>query len=169
MKCSGDRLPAVGLQSIIEETYPREGAAVMSNRRTAGEAGWHASRYNLFATVPGSDNVAIVNLFKGNCAEYTPIEVFLLSMVEELSEHLVLTMHEGQIHVAPKSFSVAQPMHYSMPRHGTASHGHRLRLAIRRRSDSSGPHGQPQNHHRGRPSWRTKRGRPLRWLTFAEG
>ncbi|MBR3314679.1 MAG: hypothetical protein IKG18_11130 [Atopobiaceae bacterium] len=59
----------------------------MSNKRTAGEAGWHASRYNLFAAVPGSDNVAIANLFKGNCAEYTPIKVYLLSIVEELNEH----------------------------------------------------------------------------------
>ncbi len=55
-------------------------------RRTAGEAGWHASRYNLMAKVPGSDNVAIANLFKGTCAEYNLIEVYLLSMIEQLSE-----------------------------------------------------------------------------------
>lgn len=55
--------------------------------RTAGEAGWHVSRYNLTAKVPGTKNVAIANLFKGNCAEYTPIETYLLSVLEELDEH----------------------------------------------------------------------------------
>ena len=38
-------------------------------KRTAGEAGWHLSRYNLSAPVPGKDAVAIANLFKGICAE----------------------------------------------------------------------------------------------------
>ena len=33
--------------------------------RTAGEAGWHVSRYNIGAPVPGTNNVAIANLFKG--------------------------------------------------------------------------------------------------------
>ena len=55
--------------------------------RTAGEAGWHASRYNVMAQVPGTKKVAIANLFKGNCAEYTPIEMYLLSVVEELDEN----------------------------------------------------------------------------------
>lgn len=55
--------------------------------RTAGEAGWHVSRYNLMAPVPNSRNVAIANLFKGVCAEYTPIEIYLLSVLEELDEH----------------------------------------------------------------------------------
>lgn len=55
--------------------------------RTAGEAGWHASRYNLMAKVPGTKNVAIANLYKGNCAEYTPLEMYLLSVLEELDEH----------------------------------------------------------------------------------
>lgn len=55
--------------------------------RTAGEAGWHVSRYNLMAQVPGSKNVAIANLLKGNCAEYTPLEMYLLSVIEELDEN----------------------------------------------------------------------------------
>ncbi len=55
--------------------------------RTAGDAGWHASNYNLMALIPGTKNVAIANLFKGNCAEYTPIEMYLLSVVEELDEN----------------------------------------------------------------------------------
>lgn len=54
--------------------------------RTAGEAGWHVSRYNLMAPVPDSKMVAIVNLFKGVCAEYTPIEMYLLSVLDELDE-----------------------------------------------------------------------------------
>ena len=58
-----------------------------TNGRTAGDAGWHASVYNLMARVPDSKNVAIVNLFKGNCAEYTPIETYLLSAVEQLDEN----------------------------------------------------------------------------------
>ena len=60
---------------------------VDAKARTAGEAGWHASRYNLMAKVPETKNVAIANLFKGNCAEYTPIEMYLLSVLEELDEH----------------------------------------------------------------------------------
>ena len=48
---------------------------------------WHESRYNLRAQVPGSKNVAIANLFRGTCAEFTPLELFLLSVVENLDEH----------------------------------------------------------------------------------
>ena len=55
--------------------------------RTAGEAGWHVSRYNLSAPVPDTKMTAIANLYKGNCAEYTPIEMYLLSVVEELDEN----------------------------------------------------------------------------------
>ena len=55
--------------------------------RTAGEAGWHVSRYNLVTPVPDTKMVAIANLFKGNCAEYTPIEMYLLSVLEELDEN----------------------------------------------------------------------------------
>ena len=58
-----------------------------NENRTAGQAGWHVSRYNISAPVPESKNVAIVNLFKGNCAEYTPIELYLLSVLEELDEN----------------------------------------------------------------------------------
>ncbi len=55
--------------------------------RTAGEAGWHVSRYNLMTPVPDSKMTAIANLFKGNCAEYTPIEMYLLSVIDELDEN----------------------------------------------------------------------------------
>ncbi len=39
------------------------------------------------ARVPGSKNVAIANLFRGTCAEYTPIELYLLSVLDEIDEH----------------------------------------------------------------------------------
>ena len=54
---------------------------------TAKEAGWHISRYNLAASIPGTENTAIVNLYKGNCGVYTPIEIYLMSVLEELDEH----------------------------------------------------------------------------------
>ena len=58
-----------------------------ASSRTAGEAGWHVSRYNLIAPVPDTKMTAIANLYKGNCAEYTPIEMYLLSVLEELDEN----------------------------------------------------------------------------------
>ena len=41
--------------------------------RTAGEAGWHVSRYNVSAKAPSTKTAAIANLLAGNCAEYMPI------------------------------------------------------------------------------------------------
>ena len=64
-----------------------EGQTQANAARTAGEAGWHVSRYNLCAQVPDSKMVAIANIFKGNCAEYTPIEMYLLSVLDELDEN----------------------------------------------------------------------------------
>ena len=58
-----------------------------AEKRTAGEAGWHYSRYNLSAPVPGKDTVAIANLYRGTCAEYNPLELYLLSIMEKLDEH----------------------------------------------------------------------------------
>ena len=55
--------------------------------RTAAEAGWHVSRYNLSAKVPGTNKVAIANLYKGTCAEYTTLELYLLSVLDEIDEH----------------------------------------------------------------------------------
>ena len=54
--------------------------------RTAREVGWHISRYNLSAAVPGKDAMAIANLYKGICAEYTPMELYLLSILDRLRE-----------------------------------------------------------------------------------
>ena len=72
-----------GQKMTAEESKTTERA----ESRTAGEAGWHVSRYNLIAKVPDTKMVAIANLFKGNCAEYTPIEMYLLSVLEELDEN----------------------------------------------------------------------------------
>ena len=75
----------MGNKDNAQATMPVESETQAT--RTAGEAGWHVSRYNLHAAVPGTKNVAIANLFKGNCAEYNPIELYLLSVLEELDEH----------------------------------------------------------------------------------
>ncbi|MBQ9002042.1 MAG: radical SAM protein [Eggerthellaceae bacterium] len=61
-------------------------AAAATDGRTAAEVGWHVSRYNLMAKVPDNKNVVIANLYKGSCAEYTPIEMFLLSSFDKLAE-----------------------------------------------------------------------------------
>ena len=60
--------------------------------KTAGEAGWRVSRYNLIAPIPGTDKAAIANLFRGTCGAYTPIELYLLDELESLNEeHPILT------------------------------------------------------------------------------
>ena len=59
--------------------------------KTAFEAGWRASRYNLFAPIPGTKNVAIANLFRGTCGAYSPLDLFLLSELNTLdAEHPIL-------------------------------------------------------------------------------
>ena len=55
--------------------------------RTASEAGWHVSRYNISAPLPGTNKRAIANLYRGTCAEYTPLELYLLSVLDEIDEH----------------------------------------------------------------------------------
>ena len=59
--------------------------------KTAYEAGWRVSRYNLFAPIPGTKNVAIANLYKGTCAAYSSLDLFLLSELETLDgEHPII-------------------------------------------------------------------------------
>ena len=58
-----------------------------STQRTAAQAGWHVSRYNLSAPVPEKNTVAIANLYKGTCAEYNAIELYLMSVLDEISEN----------------------------------------------------------------------------------
>ena len=52
--------------------------------KTAAEAGWHESRYNLYAKIPGTEKAAIVNLFHRTCGAYTPLELYLLDELEHL-------------------------------------------------------------------------------------
>ena len=59
--------------------------------RTAGEAGWHLSRYNLSAKIDGTEKVAIANLFRGTCGAYSLAELYLLDVLETLpEEHPIL-------------------------------------------------------------------------------
>lgn len=59
--------------------------------RTAGEAGWHLSRYNLSAKIDGTGKVAIANLFRGTCGAYSLAELYLLDVLETLpEEHPIL-------------------------------------------------------------------------------
>ncbi len=58
-----------------------------SSQRTAAEAGWHVSRYNISAPVPGKKVLAIANLYKGTCAEYGPIELYLMGVLDEIAEN----------------------------------------------------------------------------------
>lgn len=60
---------------------------VRNHTRTAGEAGWYVSRYNLSARLPESDMTVFVNLLRGTCEELSPLEVFLLSELDQLDEH----------------------------------------------------------------------------------
>ena len=59
----------------------------MHKKRTAAEAGWHISRYNIAAGIPGTKMTAIYNTYKRTCGEYTPIELFIMSVLDEVSEH----------------------------------------------------------------------------------
>ncbi|MBO4905824.1 MAG: radical SAM protein [Bacteroidaceae bacterium] len=54
--------------------------------QTAKEAGWRQSRYNLSAQLPGTNKTVIVNLFRGTCAVYSPVELYLLHELPTLDE-----------------------------------------------------------------------------------
>ena len=56
------------------------------NPRTAAEAGWRVSRYNVAAAIPGTAMTAIYNTYRRICGEYTPIELFIMSVLDEVSE-----------------------------------------------------------------------------------
>ena len=65
--------------------------------RTAKEAGWRISRYNISAPIPGTDKTAIANLFAGTCGAYTPAELYLLGVLPELDEgHPILKRFSGR-------------------------------------------------------------------------
>ena len=55
--------------------------------RTAEEAGWRMSNYNLMNRIPDTNKVVIVNLFRGTCAVYHSLEVILLNELKTLNEN----------------------------------------------------------------------------------
>ncbi len=55
--------------------------------RSAAQAGWHLSRYNLSARVPGENKTAIANLYKGTVTEITIQEISLLAALDRLDEN----------------------------------------------------------------------------------
>ena len=59
----------------------------MQKKRTASEAGWHISRYNVAARIPDSKMTAIFNTYRHTCAEYSPIELYIMSVLDEVSEN----------------------------------------------------------------------------------
>ncbi len=61
-----------------------QGDHMGERRKTAGEAGWHVSRYLIWATVPGARGVAVANLFNGTCGICSPIEWALLAEADDL-------------------------------------------------------------------------------------
>ncbi len=51
---------------------------------TAAEDGWHVSRYLLKAAIPDSKNVAIFNTYRRSCGEYTPLDLYIMSALDEV-------------------------------------------------------------------------------------
>ena len=87
---AGKRSAAIGFKDLTEERKAKERNVNSSDTQkmpTATETGWHASRYNIAAPIPGSQMTAIYNTFKRTCGEYTQLEMFLLSVIEELDEN----------------------------------------------------------------------------------
>lgn len=71
-----------------EHKSPTDAEEENRSAQTLKDSGWHISRYNLFARIPGTDMHAGVNLYKGICASYSVPEMYLYSVAEELpSEH----------------------------------------------------------------------------------
>ncbi len=60
-------------------------------KRTVAEAGWHRSKYITAAAMPETDKIGVLNLYKLSFSVYSPAEMYLLSVVEDLDEdHPVL-------------------------------------------------------------------------------
>ncbi|MBP3894735.1 MAG: radical SAM protein [Atopobiaceae bacterium] len=80
------------------------GANDTQANRTAAEAGWHVSRYNVEAPIPGSDKTAIYNTYRRTCGAYSPAELDITRaldqmpendpLVERLAEHGVIANHD---------------------------------------------------------------------------
>lgn len=55
--------------------------------RTAAEAGWHVSQYNVAVRIPDTKMTAIYNTYRRTCGTYTPIELFIMSVLDEVAEN----------------------------------------------------------------------------------
>ena len=58
----------------------------LADNSSAARVGWHISKYNLYANVPGTDRVAIANLFKGTFSDYGAFDIYALNALDELPE-----------------------------------------------------------------------------------
>lgn len=58
----------------------------LKHTRTAAEAGWHVSRYNVTAQVAGSKALVVYNTYRRTCAEYSPIELYVMGALDEVGE-----------------------------------------------------------------------------------
>ncbi len=61
-----------------------QGDQIEKRHGTAGEAGWHVSRYLIWTTVPGTQGIAVANLFRGTCGMCSPLEWALLAEADDL-------------------------------------------------------------------------------------
>lgn len=52
--------------------------------KTCGEDGWKRSRYLIYAKLPEKDGYAVLDLYQGSFVVLTSVELYLLSIVEEL-------------------------------------------------------------------------------------
>ena len=68
-------------------------------RRTAAEAGWRLSQYNITAKLPEDGRWVIVNLMKGSCRASSWAELIPLSMLDRIGEDspLLLPFKKGGI------------------------------------------------------------------------
>lgn len=63
--------------------------------KTAGEAGWRVSRYNVAARIPDSDKIAVANLFRGTCGAYIFQRMLPVERVEIQWDGQNVTVAEG--------------------------------------------------------------------------
>ena len=56
--------------------------------RTAGQEGWHPSRYNLFAKHPEGNGFLVLNLFRGSMQVCSEIEVALIQIADQLDSDI---------------------------------------------------------------------------------
>ena len=65
--------------------------------RTAKEAGWRVSNYNLSARDPETGRTVVANLMSGSCEEYSSLELFLLESLDRIGEnHPILGLFKNR-------------------------------------------------------------------------